>query len=91
MWPLSDVGYGVPPAGCSDPDTYISSEVDSNGDNYTCQNNLDWGTSEFIWRPDLDLDNHILCRYVLRASGATKILLTALWGLPLLTALAVAY
>ena len=54
----SDVGYGLPPPGCSVPGTYVSS------DNTTCPANLDWGEAKFIWRPDRDLDNTILCRYV---------------------------
>lgn len=55
-------GYGPLPPGCEDPNTYI---VDVNGVNLTCQNNVNWGNSKFIWRPDLDLDNYVLCRYTL--------------------------
>ena len=66
------VGWGLPPANCEIPGTTISSEVDPNGDPITCPQNLDWGESSFIWRPSLDLDNTILCRYTVRleASGA---------------------
>ncbi len=66
-----DVGYGKPPTGCSEPRAYISSDVDSNGVNATCPQNLDWGKANFIWRPDRDLDNTILCRYVLRLEDST--------------------
>lgn len=70
----SSAGYGPPPAGCEDPNTYISSDTDVNGVNYTCQNNINWGDSKFIWRPDLDLDNYVLCRYTMKVedSKATK-------------------
>lgn len=63
-------GFGLPPPGCEDPNVYISSEQDPNGVNLTCQNNLNWGTSKFIWRPDLNLDNHLLCRYTLKLSDS---------------------
>ena len=70
----SSAGYGPPPAGCEDPNTYVSSDTDVNGVNYTCQNNINWGDSKFIWRPDLDLDNYVLCRYTMKVedSKATK-------------------
>ena len=59
-------GYGPLPAGCEDSNTYISSDTDvRDGVNFTCQNNVNWGNSKFIWRPDLDLDNYVLCRYTL--------------------------
>ena len=70
VWP-------VLPIGCSDPGTVISSQADDNGVNLTCPNNLDWGTSEFIWRPDIDLDNRILCRYTLKQSGALAMMASA--------------
>jgi len=64
----SVVGYGLPPPGCEVPGTYIST------DNTTCPENLDWGEANFIWRPDRDLDNTILCRYMVKqeASGAVS-------------------
>lgn len=68
------------PAGCTDPDTIISPQLDPNGDNITCPSNLNWGDSKFIWRPDIDLDNRILCRYTISSSssGGSPPLLTAL-------------
>ena len=65
------VSYGSLPAGCEDPNTYVSRAVDANGVNYTCQNNVNWGDSKFIWRPDIDLDNYVLCRYTLRSKAFT--------------------
>ena len=62
---VESVGYGPLPAGCEDPNTYISRDTDTDGVNFTCQNNINWGDSKFIWRPDLDLDNYVLCRYTL--------------------------
>lgn len=62
----SQVGWGLPPEGCTDPNTYISSELDSFGNQITCPQNLDWGDSKFIWRPDLSLDNYIRCRYTFK-------------------------
>ena len=61
-----EVGWGLRPAGCENPGTVISSEVDSNGDPITCPENLDWGNANFIWRPSLDLDNRIVCRYTVK-------------------------
>jgi hypothetical protein len=59
VWPVF-------PQGCAeDPNTTISPELDENGNNLTCPSNIDWGDSKFIWRPDIDLDNRILCRYTL--------------------------
>ena len=68
-------GYGPPPAGCEDPNTYISSDTDENGVNFTCQNNVNWGDSKFIWRPDLDLDNYVLCRYTLKLEDSNASIL----------------
>lgn len=68
-------GYGSLPPGCEDPNTYISSGVDINGVNYTCQNNINWGESKFIWRPDLDLDNYVLCRYTMKVKDSKVIIL----------------
>ena len=59
------------PTGCTDPDTVISPQLDENGDNMTCPSNLNWGESKFIWRPDIDLDNRILCRYTLKQTSGT--------------------
>lgn len=63
---VEEAGFGPLPTGCEDPNTYISSDMDDNGMNITCQNNVNWGASKFIWRPDIDLDNHVLCRYTLK-------------------------
>ena len=68
----SSVGYGRPPPGCDNPNAYISSKVDQNGANYTCQANINWGDSKFIWRPDLDLDNYVLCRYTLKLEAESR-------------------
>ena len=59
---VEQAGYGPIPEACRDPNTYI---INVNGTNLTCQNNVNWGNSKFIWRPDLDLDNYVLCRYTL--------------------------
>lgn len=64
------------PPGCTDPDTVVSTLQDSNGVNVTCPSNLDWGDSKFIWRPDIDLDNRILCRYTLRVADGSQGLLS---------------
>ena len=45
----AQTGYGLLPAGCETPEALVSSDVDPNGDPITCQNNVDWGNSEFIW------------------------------------------
>ena len=46
------VGFGVRPSNCTQ---------------YICPEDLDWSTygdeATFIWRPDLQFDNRILCRY----------------------------
>lgn len=65
-WDDDVVGWGLPPTGCTNASTYISTDTDSQGVNLTCPQNLNWGTSKFIWRPDLTLDNHILCRFTLK-------------------------
>ncbi len=65
-WDEDYVGWGLRPEGCTDPDTIISPQLDPNGNNITCPENIDWGEAEFIWRPDLVLDNHLLCRYTLK-------------------------
>ena len=89
------IGFGPLPAGCEDPNTYISTDTDTNGVNYTCQNNVNWGESKFIWRPDIDLDNHILCRYTTKLEDSnaliklpsftviTSLLLFVVWELAL--------
>ena len=66
------------PEGCRDPNTYISTEQDASGENMTCPSNLDWGASKFIWRPDIDLDNHILCRYTMKVASGSPQLVSAL-------------
>ena len=70
-WDESYVGWGARPSGCNDPNTIISPELDPNGENITCPENINWGDSKFIWRPDLDLDNHLLCRYTLSFGGSS--------------------
>ena len=64
------------PQGCRDPGTVISPELDENGENMTCPSNINWGESKFIWRPDIDLDNRLLCRYTvtLGSSGSPSLL-----------------
>ncbi len=71
------VGWGLPPPGCEVPGTTISSGLDPNGDQIICPQYFNWGESKFIWRPDLDLDNTILCRYTLSyaATPAASVLL----------------
>lgn len=66
------------PPGCRDPNTYVSTGQDVYGVNLTCPSNLDWGISKFIWRPDLDLDNRILCRYTLKVADGSPQLVNAL-------------
>lgn len=48
----------------------ISSFQDTDGNNATCQENIDWShygkQAKFIWREDLQLDNRLLCRYTLQ-------------------------
>ena len=63
-------GYGLPPPGCTVPGAYVSTDLDPNGDPIICPQNLDWGESSFIWRPALNLDNHILCRYTLQLGSS---------------------
>ncbi len=69
-WNESYVGWGARPPGCEDPNNTVSTQVDPEGVNLTCPENLDWGAfgpeAQFIWRDDLHLDNRILCRYTLR-------------------------
>ena len=67
--------WGLRPAGCEVPNTVVSSELDPNGDNMTCPEWVDWGTSRFIWREDLALDNTIHCRYTVKvATGGASVL-----------------
>ena len=73
----SQAGFGVPPPGCSDPNTVISTEQDPSRVNLTCQANVNWAAygsrARFIWREDLHLDNTLLCRYTLaRGVGSTN-------------------
>ena len=76
-WDEDYVGWGLRPEGCTDPNTIISPELDPNGDNITCPENLDWGSSVFVWRPDLNLDNHLLCRYTMKlaSGGGNRVLI----------------
>ena len=68
-WDEDYVGWGLRPEGCdTNSSTIISPQLDPNDDNITCPENLDWGNSVFIWRPDLNLDNHLLCRYTLKVA-----------------------
>ena len=71
------VGYGLPPMGCKEPCAIVSNETDPNGEPITCPQNLDWGDSKFIWRPDLDLDNTILCRYTLKIGNSVAAISTS--------------
>ena len=68
-WDEEVVGWSLRPTGCSDPNTYISPDVDPDGNNLICPSQLDWGEAEFIWRDDLVLDNTIHCRYTVKAEG----------------------
>lgn len=68
------VGYGLPPIGCREPGAIIGNETDSNGVPATCPQNIDWGEAKFIWRPDRDLDNTILCRYTLKLESSATII-----------------
>ena len=84
-----DVGWGLEPNRCADPgNPVISNQLDPNGVNMTCPRNVDWGTSKFIWRPDLDLDNRILCRLTVNSAANNQfsflLLLISLLGLAVL-------
>lgn len=68
----AEVGWGLLPAGC-ETGAIITRETDDNGDPITCPQNLDWGESKFIWRPDLDLENRILCRYSIKVEDSGTI------------------
>lgn len=68
---VSFTGWGLPPPGCSEPGAYISTMLDPNNNTIICPQNLDWGESEFIWRPALNLDNRILCRYTLKLESSS--------------------
>ena len=88
---VEEVGWGVPPPNCTDPENFVSYEVDpvyqslqsrfpwqvsgSPGEPLTCQGNLDWSDSKFIWRESLELYNTLLCRYTMRlqSTGVTPI------------------
>lgn len=94
----SQAGFGVPPEGCSNPNTVISPTLDPNGTNLTCQANINWGAygqrARFIWREDLHLDNTLLCRYTLtRGVGSTNKASTSILVLSLgiITLLAATY
>ena len=78
----NEAGFGVPPLGCDNPNTVVSTAVDPNGVNLTCQANVNWGAygqrARFIWREDLWLDNTLLCRYTLtRGAGNNAVILSA--------------
>ena len=68
-WNETSTIYGLRPTGCEMSNTYISSQTDVNGDNMTCPEWVNWGTSRFIWREDLALDNTIHCRYTVRVAS----------------------
>ena len=68
------VGWGLRPPNCEEPGVTVSSMVDPDGNPITCPENLDWGESSFIWRPDLSLDNTILCRYTVRMENSGSFL-----------------
>ena len=38
-----EAGFGVPPLGCDNPNIVVSTAVDPNGVNLTCQANVNWG------------------------------------------------
>ena len=80
--------WGLRPDGCEVPNTLVSSELDPNGDNMTCPEWVNWGTSRFIWREDLALDNTIHCRYTVKvATGGTSVIASLSTTLVLLLAL----
>lgn len=68
----AEVRWGLPPLGC-DTGAIIATETDDDGNPITCPQNLDWGESKFIWRPDLDLENRILCRYFIKMEDSGTI------------------
>ena len=70
-------GWGLRPRGCDDPATYISPDLDPDGNNLTCPSQLNWGESKFIWRDDLDLDNTVHCRYTVMAEGGAMPITTS--------------
>ena len=70
--------WGLRPTGCNVPNTYISSDVDTNLDNLTCPEWIDWGSSRFIWREDLALDNTIHCRYTVKVARGRAAILASL-------------
>ena len=70
----AQVGWGLRPFGC-ETGAVISTEIDPSGENVTCPENVDWGESKFIWRPDLDLENRILCRYVVKLEDSGTVTL----------------
>jgi hypothetical protein len=73
-WPENFTNYyGLPPTGCTNPSTIISTDVDSNGVNLTCPANLNWGAAKLIWGSDIDLDNHLLCRYTVRVATGSAV------------------
>ena len=69
--------WGLRPQGCTDHTIIISPELDPKGENITCPENINLGDSKFIWHPDLDLDNHLLCQYTLSSgcSGSSVLLM----------------
>ena len=79
------------PPGCTEPGKVISPSVDEKGENLTCPSNVDWGQSKFIWRPDIDLDNRILCRYTLSLESSASPPASALTTLFTLFTIATAY
>ena len=81
-WDESYVGWLGPPAGCEAPGTYVSTELDPSGENMTCGQNINWSAygneGKFIWREDLQLDNHVLCRYTI-SSAATRTVISSIF------------
>lgn len=91
-YPDEEVGWKVRPPGCTEPGTIVSSELDPEGNPYLCPEYQDWGASKFIWRPDLNLDNTILCRYTLRLEDSSAVLPTAsLFSIILAVAASIAF
>ena len=66
-WEEDFVGFGILPPGCDNGSLVSTMEV--NGQPLICQNNVDWGNSQFIWGDDLDNDNRLLCRYTTPSSS----------------------
>lgn len=79
------------PEGCEDPNTVISPQLDKDGNNITCPSNINWGESKFIWRPDIDLDNRILCRYTLSLGGSGSLALLSTFSAAVMLSVVAVY